>query len=139
MSLWLLAWLIPASLSTLDNDYVRISQDEAPCASAQAPECGDRVIVALGDIELTADGSTRKLARGDIAVFARDASYSTPVRRQLLRSRHQTQPSSGAIANRDHCRRPQYAALRWSRSFSCSKKSLRRGRRGRGTAIASAW
>jgi len=78
MSLWLLAWLIPASLSTLDNDYVRISRDEAPCASAQAPECGDRVIVALGDIELTADGSKRKLARGDIAVFGRDATYATP-------------------------------------------------------------
>ncbi|MBI3529036.1 MAG: hypothetical protein HY067_13835 [Betaproteobacteria bacterium] len=62
----------------LDNDYVRVTRDAAPCALAHGPECADRVIVALGDIELTSDGARRTMARGDIAVFGPGQSYEPP-------------------------------------------------------------
>lgn len=62
----------------LNNDYVRVTRDAAPCALAHVPECGDRVIVAIGDIELTADGARRTMARGDIAVFGPEQSYEPP-------------------------------------------------------------
>ena len=67
-----------AGETVIENDYVRVTRDAAPCASARAPGCTDRVFVALGDIELTADGSRRQLARGDIAVFATGESYEPP-------------------------------------------------------------
>jgi hypothetical protein len=62
----------------LENDYVRVTRDAAPCASATTAECGDRVIVALGDIELASDGARRTMARGDIAVFGLGQSYELP-------------------------------------------------------------
>jgi hypothetical protein len=62
----------------LENDYVRVARDAAPCASAATPECGDRVIVALGNIELASDGARRTMARGDIAVFRPRESYEQP-------------------------------------------------------------
>lgn len=75
MTFLLLAWLIPASMATLDNEYVRVTRDAAPCASVSALECGDRVIVALGDLDLVSGNSHRKMTRGDIAVFAPGESY----------------------------------------------------------------
>jgi hypothetical protein len=74
----LLAWLLPVSLVAIDNEYVRVSRDEAPCASASEPNCADRVIVALGDIELVSAGSRRQMTRGDIAVFKPGESYEPP-------------------------------------------------------------
>src|SRR5579859_1222235 len=62
----------------LENDYVRVARDAAPCASAHVPECGDRVIVALGDIELDSHGTHRTMSRGDIAVFGPGESYEPP-------------------------------------------------------------
>ncbi len=62
----------------LENDYVRVTRDAAPCASATTPDCGDRVIVALGDLELASDGARRTMARGDIAVFGLGQSYELP-------------------------------------------------------------
>ena len=53
----------------LENEYVSVARDAAPCASAHVPECSDRVIVALGDIELASKDARRTMARGDIAVF----------------------------------------------------------------------
>ena len=38
----------------------------------------ERVIVALGDIELTASGTRKKLVRGDVAVFPADEEYEPP-------------------------------------------------------------
>jgi hypothetical protein len=79
----MLAFLIAAPLSAnavvLDNDYVRVTRDAAPCASAAPGQCVDRVIVALGDLELVSGNEHRKLARGDIAVFKDGESYEAPV------------------------------------------------------------
>jgi hypothetical protein len=61
----------------LDNPYARVAKNAAPCAKA-APGCDDRIVVAMGPIELTADGKTRKMTRGDIAVFTPTQSYAAP-------------------------------------------------------------
>jgi hypothetical protein len=57
----------------LENDFVRVFRNTAPCAAA-APSCGDRVLVALGSIEV----SGQKMQRGDIKVFKTGESYSPP-------------------------------------------------------------
>jgi hypothetical protein len=62
----------------LENEYVRAWKDAAPCASAQAAGCSERVIVALGDLQIRAGGSTRSLHRGEIAAFKAGESYSPP-------------------------------------------------------------
>ncbi len=63
----------------LENDYVRVTRDAAPCASPVAPGCTDRVIVALGDIELRSGNSRRRMTRGEVAVFKPGESYQPPV------------------------------------------------------------
>lgn len=78
MTFLLFTWLLQISAPALDNDYVRVTRDAAPCASAMLPACGDRVIVALGEIELKSAKSRRKMNRGDIAVFKRGKSYDPP-------------------------------------------------------------
>lgn len=62
----------------LDNPYVRVSRDAAPCASATAPGCEDRVIVAMSDIELGFGATRRKMTRGEVAVFKAGESYQPP-------------------------------------------------------------
>jgi hypothetical protein len=69
--------LTQAPAVVLENDYIRVSRDAAPCASA-ATRCGDRVIVALGDVEVRSGKALRKLTRGDIAVFGARESYELP-------------------------------------------------------------
>jgi hypothetical protein len=78
MEFLLLACLLSANAVALDNDYVRVTRDEAQCASADDPFFGDRVIVALGDLELRSGTAARKMVRGDIAVFRADESYAPP-------------------------------------------------------------
>lgn len=63
--------------AALDNPYVRVHRDAAPCATASA-SCVERVIVALGPTELRANGSAKTLVRGQIAAFAKGESYSVP-------------------------------------------------------------
>jgi len=70
----LLAMLLQAQDIALDNEFVRVTRNAAPCAAA-GPACQDRVIVALGEIELRTGSTRRKLVRGDIAVFAPGESY----------------------------------------------------------------
>ena len=70
----LVAAVLSANQIALDNDYVRVTSDVAPCASSTDPECGDRVIVALGDIEL----ANKRMARGDTAVFKAGETYEPP-------------------------------------------------------------
>jgi hypothetical protein len=65
----------PATPIALENEYVRVTRGAAPCASGQTPECADRVIVGLGDVELRAGRSTRALTRGDVAVFRAGEAY----------------------------------------------------------------
>ena len=63
----------------LDNDYVRVTRGIASCTSAAAPGCGERVIVAIGDIELQSGDSPLKMTRGDIAVFQSGESFQQPI------------------------------------------------------------
>ena len=61
----------------LENEYVRVTENAAPCAVAST-ECQDRVIVALADIQLRRQGGVRVMHRGDITVFKRGESYTPP-------------------------------------------------------------
>ena len=77
---FLLMFLLPpfsaiAAEVALENDYVRVMRGAAPCASAAPPSCNDRVVVALGNIELSSGGAQRTMARGDVAVFGPAESY----------------------------------------------------------------
>ena len=78
MMFLLIVWLLQAQTVALDNEYAHVTRDAAPCASATTPGCGDRVIVALGEIELRFGKSSRKMTRGDIAVFKPGESYDAP-------------------------------------------------------------
>jgi len=79
MTFLLVVWLLQSNTVALENEYVRVTQDSAPCASAKAPGCGDRVIVALGEVELRFGDTRRKMTRGDIAVFKPGESYEPPI------------------------------------------------------------
>src|SRR5579872_5450143 len=63
----------------LDNAFVRVSRDSAPCAAA-GPSCGDRVLIALGSLEI--DGT--KMSRGDVKVFKAGQAYPLPQRGEYL-------------------------------------------------------
>ena len=63
----------------LDNDFVQVFRNNAPCAAA-ALSCGERVIVALGPVEL----SGQKMERGDIKAFKMGERYSPPQRGEYL-------------------------------------------------------
>src|SRR5882672_4144169 len=78
LPLLLLSFPAFAGEIVLENDYVRVTRDAAPCALAHVPECGDRVIVALDPVELASGGTRLAMARGDIAVFGPDQSYEPP-------------------------------------------------------------
>ena len=57
----------------LENEYVRVYKNSAPCATAAA-SCGDRVVVALSPVEING----RKMQRGDVQVFKAGESYAPP-------------------------------------------------------------
>jgi len=78
LALLLLSFPAFAGETMIENNYVRVTRDATPCASANSPDCADRVIVALGDIELASDGARRTMARGDIAVFGPGESFERP-------------------------------------------------------------
>ncbi len=89
MALVLAAWLLQAQAVVFENAYVRVTEHAAPCAAAAAPGCGDRVIVALGDVELRSGTSRRKLTRGDIVVFTAGESHEPPTGGAFFRGGHQ--------------------------------------------------
>jgi acetylornithine deacetylase/succinyl-diaminopimelate desuccinylase-like protein len=64
--------------TVLENDYVRVSRDEAPCAQAGTPGCAERVIVAMGEIDLRFGKVLRAMRRGEVAVFRAGESYRAP-------------------------------------------------------------
>ena len=68
----------PSNPVALTNDYVLVSRDRAPFAEAATPGAGDRVIVAMAPLKLTAGGATKELARGQFVVFKPGDSYSVP-------------------------------------------------------------
>ena len=63
---------LPAK-ALLENDSVRVFKNGAPCANGPA-SCGERVVVALGSIEL----NNQKMERGEVRVFKPGESYSAP-------------------------------------------------------------
>jgi|SRR5580658_190162 hypothetical protein len=63
----------------LDNPYFHVSKNAAPCAAAAA-RCGDRVIVALGDVTFRG----KQMHRGDIVVFDATDTYAPPTGRDYL-------------------------------------------------------
>src|SRR4051812_47930645 len=67
-----------ADAVALDNPYVRVTPDAAPCATAAPGRCEDRIVVALGNVEIVAGGSRRTMKRGEAAVFRKDQSYQAP-------------------------------------------------------------
>ena len=78
MILVALALLLQTGTVVLDNEYVRVTRNAAPCAAPNVPGCADRVIVALGETELVAAGVRRTMVRGDIAVFKPGEAYEPP-------------------------------------------------------------
>lgn len=74
----LLVLLLPASALALDNDYVRVTRNAATCPGADMPGCGDRVIVALGDIQISVGDARRNLTRGAVMVFEKERAFEPP-------------------------------------------------------------
>ena len=75
----LAAGLQTLSGTSLENDYVRITRNAAPCAAASPSVCGERILVALGPIQFEQYGQPRRLERGQIAVFRWNESYTGPM------------------------------------------------------------
>src|SRR5688500_17418011 len=75
--IFILALLMQTQDIALDNEFVRVTRNAAPCATA-GPTCRDPVIVALADIELRSGTAPRNMVRGDIAVFGPGQSYQAP-------------------------------------------------------------
>jgi hypothetical protein len=76
MKLALLALFLLQAIQTsplIENDFVRVFKNIAPCAAA-APSCGDRVVVALGSVEVNG----QKMERGEIKVFKTGERYAPP-------------------------------------------------------------
>jgi len=65
--------------NSLENEYVRVTRNAAPCAAASPSVCGERVLVALGPIQFEQYGQPRRLERGQIAVFRWNESYTQPM------------------------------------------------------------
>ncbi|MPZ36730.1 MAG: hypothetical protein GEU95_01485 [Rhizobiales bacterium] len=65
--------------TVLENEYVRVSRNIAPCAVASPGTCEDRVILAMGDLTLSSEGKKRPMKRGKLAVFASRQSYGIAV------------------------------------------------------------
>jgi quercetin dioxygenase-like cupin family protein len=60
-----------------ENAYVTVTRDAAPCAKPAAA-CRDRVVVAMGDVELRSEGKVRRMKRGEVAVFKAGDAYEPP-------------------------------------------------------------
>jgi hypothetical protein len=78
MRFLLLLLLLPATAQALENDYVRVTRNAATCPQANMPGCGDRVIVALNDLEIFVGYAKRNLARGEIVVFESARAFPPP-------------------------------------------------------------
>ena len=63
---------VPAS-PLLENEFVRVFKNSAPCAAAAA-SCGERVVVALGSVEVNG----QKMERGEIKAFPAGELYNAP-------------------------------------------------------------
>lgn len=82
--LMLILWILQPNQVVLDNDYVKVTKNAAPCASAGTPGCGERVVVALSGVELQNSGRIRKMNRGEVAAIRAGQSYEPPLRGEFL-------------------------------------------------------
>ncbi len=57
----------------VDNDFVRVFKNSAPCATGAAP-CGERIVVALGSVEVNG----KRMERGEVKAFKAGQRYSPP-------------------------------------------------------------
>jgi hypothetical protein len=62
-----------AASPLLENEFVRVFRNSAPCAGGAA-SCGDRIVLALSAVEV----SGQKMQRGDVKVFKSGERYSPP-------------------------------------------------------------
>jgi quercetin dioxygenase-like cupin family protein len=82
MNLMLLALFFIQAIQAspvVENDFVRVFKDSAPCATGAA-SCGDRVVLSLSSIELNG----QKMGRGDVKVFKSGERYSPPKAGEFL-------------------------------------------------------
>lgn len=82
MNVLLVALLLLAALPgnpVVENEYIRVFKNSAPCAAAGA-SCGERVVVALAAIEVNG----QKMERGDVKVFKAGESYTPPASGSFL-------------------------------------------------------
>jgi hypothetical protein len=70
--------LLPAAVLALENDYVRVTRNSATCPQANMPGCGDRVIVALDEMDVFVGYAKRHLSRGEIVVFGSERAFPPP-------------------------------------------------------------
>lgn len=77
---WFLTLILTVQAASviLENDYVKVTRNAAPCAKTGTAGCAERVIVALAPAELRTASQVRKLNRGDIAAFKPNESYTAP-------------------------------------------------------------
>lgn len=61
--------------TAFENEFVRVTRNAAPCGPAGTAGCGERVLVAMGPMGLRAGNAERRVAYGDILVFAANESY----------------------------------------------------------------
>jgi hypothetical protein len=76
MNLMLVALLFLQAIQAsplVDNEFVRVFKNSAPCATGEAA-CGERVVLALGPVELNG----QKLERGDVREFKPGERYAPP-------------------------------------------------------------
>lgn len=66
---------LPPNPIALENEYVRVSRDNAPFAAAGN---GDRVIVAMAPLSFLAGGALQSLERGEFFVFGDGDAYQLP-------------------------------------------------------------
>ena len=57
----------------LDNEFVRVFKNSAPCATG-ADSCGERVVLALGPVEVNG----KQMERGDVQAFKSGERYTAP-------------------------------------------------------------
>ncbi len=62
----------------LDNGYMRVLRDGAACTSANTPNIGTRIIVALDKIKFKSNRGLISIDRGQIAVFLENEFYDMP-------------------------------------------------------------
>ena len=70
--------VMKVAATALDNPYVRVSRDTAPCATAEAGVREDRIVVAMDNLELSLGAQKRRLKRGDVVVVGKGQSYQLP-------------------------------------------------------------